>query len=374
MASELTKTVTAGCFCKSVCFTITVLVSALPLSTHLCSCSICRYVHGTLACFHAPLPTGIAPRFSTDTSSLTRYRHADAASDRLFCSTCGCHIGDEDIVPNHASGALEWRIVTSIFEAETHRDESIFKITTHVYPEPEPIIGLHTWLPRIGDRKLSTWKPAPDDPNFPIPRPMTPEKEVGIDGHERLRGECHCGGVSFTFPRPNHPSMKGSDVVKSYTSPVDDTKWVASLDVCDDCRLATGAQVIPWTFVPLAILEPPVQEDLKFGTLKTYKTSEPVLRAFCGRCGATVFFLNDKKRVEGRLWTVDIAVGILRAPEGPAAENWLTWRTGRMSYYKSGLAYDPTFTKALAEGIRAWGEREHGEVLSFEVPRKLTVD
>ena len=382
MATE-TKTLTAQCFCKSVHFTITVPVSLLPLATHLCNCFICRQVHGTLACFHAALRSDITPQFiapSSLTTSVTRYRHADAASDRLFCKTCGCHIGDEDITPDHASGALEWRVATSIFAGPL--DDSIFQIRSHLFTSPaSSSAGLHTWLPTIDTRALATYNfhPSPSGtphPIFPIPAPEPPKQEFSPPSssspeHERLRAECHCGGVSFTLPRPSHPSLASNPLVKRYTSPVDPNKWVACLDVCNDCRLLTGAHVTAWTFVPLTALEPPVPSTFTgFGTLTSYRSSEGVLRGFCGCCGATVFYSSEEadERVQGDTRIVDVAVGILRAPEGIAAEKWLTWRTGRLAFYESGKAFDRGFTEGLARGMRQWGEREHGEVLEFDIP------
>ncbi|KAK0642058.1 glutathione-dependent formaldehyde-activating enzyme [Cercophora newfieldiana] len=374
MASETpeSKTLTAECYCKSTRFTITVPVSALPLGTHLCACFICRQVHGTFTCFHAPLPSGVTPQFLTSPTSITRYRHAEAASDRLFCSTCGCHIGDEDITPDHATGHLEWRVASSIFTDGAHADKSVFQIRSHIFTGDTSSVGFHTWLPRIGERELYIWSPEKGDPVFPIPPPQPPKQEIGEDGHERLRAECHCGGVSFTFPRPDHPSFKDNELVKRYTSPKDPSKWVACLDVCDDCRLLTGAHVTPWTFVPLNSLQPAVSSDLKgLGTLKTYRSSEKVLRGFCGCCGATVFYLCDEEEradAKSGMRMVDIAVGILRAPEGVIAERWLTWRTSRLTYKGDGMRFDPGFTEGLEAGLRAWGEKEHGEVLDFEIP------
>jgi len=376
-----TRTLTAKCFCQSVHFTITVPVSSLPLSTHLCNCYICRQVHGTLCCFHAPLQDGIQPQFvapSSIASSVTRYRHAQAAADRLFCKTCGCHIGDEDLTPDPETGKPEWRVATSIFD---DHGEDVFQIRTQCFTASEPGPGFADWLPRLGDRALRVWNPSCPDSVFPIPPPAAPKQEFDDQGHERLRAECHCGGVSFTIPRPTHPSVVagGRDgLVQRYVSKVDPDKWVACLDVCDDCRLVTGAHVIPWTFVPLGGLEPEIPPDFNFGTLTTHVSSDKVLRAFCGTCGATVFFAaDDPDRVGGGVGDgdgdskdriVDVAVGILRAPEGPAAEKWLTWRTGKLAWYKSGQRFDPLFAESLATGFREWGVREHGEALDFSIP------
>ncbi|KAK3353794.1 glutathione-dependent formaldehyde-activating enzyme [Lasiosphaeria hispida] len=358
------KTLTAQCHCKSVRFTVTVLSSSLPLATHLCHCHICRYGHGTLCCFHAPLPSEIAPQFiapSSLTSSCTGYQHAQSASERFFCKTCGCHIGDVDLIPDPQIGVPEWRIATSIFSS--HDD---FQIRSHVFTASHHGPSLSDWLP------LPIWNPAPADPTFPIPHPPPPPREFDPAGHERLRAECHCGGVSFTLPRPTHPALADNKTIARYVSKTDPNKWVACLDVCDDCRLTSGAHVVGWTFVPLASLEPRVPEGFGFGTLVSYASSEGVLRAFCGVCGATVFYSSeDPLRVGevGREETmVDVAVGILRSAEGPAAEDWVTWRTGRVAFLGDGVGFDRGFAEALDQGFKAWAVERHGEVLEFNIP------
>jgi len=134
----------------------------------------------------------------------------------------------------------------------------------------------------------------------------------------------------------------------------------------------SGTHVIGWTFAPLKILQPAIPADFRgFGTLKAYRSSENVLRGFCGRCGATIFYTaDDEERApdeEKRI--VDVAVGVLRAPEGDvAAEEWLTWRTGRLAGMQSGKEYDEGFAEGLKEGLAEWGAKKHGRVLEFNIP------
>jgi len=361
---EATKTFTAQCFCKATHFTITLPTAALPLPVHLCHCSICRYTHGALCSFHAPLPKGVEPVFvapSSESGSLTSYRHATAQGIRFFCSTCGCHIGDKDVDPDPETGMREWRVATSVFPSAEAADA--FQIRTHTNTLSAPGGALHDWLPRLGDRELRIWNPTDGSE-----APVVPEAEVDDQGNERLRAECHCGGVSFTVPRPTavpagHPSEAAA---KRYASKLHPDKWAGCLDLCDDCRLVTGSHVAAWTFVPLGLTEPRVPQDLKFGTLKTFSSSPDVVRAFCGVCGATVIFKCDE-RIEDEDWVVDVAIGLLRAPEGVAAEKWLTWRTRRISWYDSGERYDPVLAKSLKEGLDAWGVEKYGESLNFKI-------
>ncbi|KAK3934741.1 hypothetical protein QBC46DRAFT_358792 [Diplogelasinospora grovesii] len=356
MGSTDVKTLTAQCYCKSVHFTITVPTTSLPLGVHLCHCHICRYTHGTLCIFHAPLPAGVFPQFISPSSldtSLTGYVHTEgAAAERFFCSTCGCHVGDRDLSPNPETGEVGWRVATSIF---SEHGEDVFQIRTHCFTTSAGGSGLYDWLPNMGDRKLQVFNPDPDtSAHFTIPRPPKPKQEFDQNGKERLRAECHCGGVSFTMPRPNNiPGVENDELTKGFTSPVDKTKWGGCVDLCDDCRLVDGTHVLGWTFVPRSQIQPPVSIDFKgFGTLKPYVSSKGTLRAFCGKCGATVFFSCDDRTPSDEKQVVDVAVGILRAPEGIAAENWITWRTGRLGWTDSGRRFDPVFTESLEKGLK----------------------
>ncbi|CAJ2503617.1 Uu.00g110110.m01.CDS01 [Anthostomella pinea] len=63
---------------------------------------------------------------------------------------------------------------------------------------------------------------------------------------------------------------------------------------------------------------------------QAYRSSSGVVREFCDRCGATVFW-HDGDRPE----LIDVSVGLLDAAEGARAESWLElegqerWRSGQ---------------------------------------------
>ena len=349
---QQSKTLTAQCYCKSLHFTLTLPTSVLPLPVHLCHCSICRYTHGTMCIFHAPLPEGIAPQFIAPSGldKLTAYAWPGSGGIRYFCSTCGCHMGD--VSPDDG----QWVISTSFFA----KDETIFQIKSHVFTESAPGGGLNEWLPRIGDRELKIWNPK-DSSAAPVESMPEYGPENG-DGKERLRAQCHCGGVSFTIPRPDGEILN-DPVMKRYVSPVDKTKWVARLTACDDCRLMSGSHVVAWASIPLDRCEPKIKPDLQIGTSKTFQSSPNVLRSFCGTCGATVFYSCDERR-----WNiVDVTVGILRAPEGVKAEKWFTWRTSGISWVDSGLRYDEELTKSLCRGLSNWGQEKYGQTMDIDI-------
>lgn len=211
------------------------------------------------------------------------------------------------------------------------------QIKRHCFTDATPGDGLHSFLPSIAGREIKVWNPDPEDPTWDAKPAAPPEAEYDTQGNERLRGQCHCGGVSFTVPRPTIPAVQDDPYLRKWASPLDPNKWIACLDVCDDCRLVDGTHVIAWTFLPAALLGPPLTPDLSgFGTLKVYNSSEGVRRGFCGTCGATVVFAYDGRIPTDQQAIVDIAIGVLGAPEGVLAENWLTWRSGRLAWPSSG--------------------------------------
>lgn len=190
--------------------------------------------------------------------------------------------------------------------------------------------------------------------------------EVGLDGEERLRAACACGGVSFALPRPGD-AVRAHPYTRQYVSPADPRKWKAFVDFSRDCRLLTSAHCVPWVLVPRVVLEPAVPPDLRFGTMKVYRSSEKVTRGFCGRCGATVFIKTKDRSPNEESEVLNIAMGILRAPEGAKAENWVTWRAGKPAWVDDGRKFDPEFVDAVVEGQRKWAMDKYGEALDFDV-------
>lgn len=367
-ASQPTRTLVAQCLCKAVHFTVTVPVVALPLGVHMCHCSVCRTTHGSYTCFHAPLPAGVCPEFVAPSSlagSTTGYRHPAAAATRYFCKTCGAHIGDDDYdsetgeTPENA----EWRISSSLFASGLHDDGSAdqaFTLRTHAMTDSAPS-GFHEWLPRLGDRVLAKWNPKPGDAFYPPATdepyaPAAPEYDAG--GREVLRAACHCGGVSFTIARPaDVPDL--ADIAKTSgfrLSAEYPDRWIGCLDGCDDCRLVDGAHVVGWVELPVASISPPVPQDFRLGTLTQHKSSAGALRAFCSVCGATVLFRRTDR---GDSLTIDLATGLLRAPEGVSAHRWIHWREGRLIYHTSAQRYHADFANSLRDGFAAWAAKTY---------------
>ncbi|KAK7982036.1 hypothetical protein PG988_004274 [Apiospora saccharicola] len=244
------------------------------------------------------------------------------------------------------TGDDQWYISTALFP----KDEDVFILNQHVFTQSAPC-GLHEWLPNIGAWELKAWNPIGESAKATVPKPV-----IGDDGVERLLAECHCRNVSFLIDRPTEEILADSNM-KTLVSPVDSTKWKACLDVCNDCRLASGTHFSAWMYVPTMVCDPQ-----RSANLTAYSSSPGKTRGFCGICGATVCFLYDRPGVSATKAVSCIAVGILHAPEGVRADSWLTWRTEELGWLDAGREYDPELYESLNDAYRAWGLKSMAEL------------
>lgn len=259
----------------------------------------------------------------------------------------------------------DWVVASPLF---SEHGEDVFLIKSHCFTEGSTGgSGLFNFLPKVGDRDMKIWNPGPDSNWWSAKiEDETPKQEFDDQGNELLRAECHCGGVSFTIPRPTMPSVREDAYLSQFVSPEDEKKWVACLDPCDDCRLQCGTLVTAWTFVPRAQIQPPMPLDLApYGTMKTFVSSPGVLRGFCGTCGATVIYSCDDRIPSPEQHIIDVSVGLLRAPEGTLAENWLTWRAGRVAGSEGARKFNPIFVDSLAKGVKQWSMKKYGVAPDF---------
>jgi hypothetical protein len=89
---------------------------------------------------------------------------------------------------------------------------------------------------------------------------------------------------------------------------------------CANCRRAAGAQAVAWVTFPLAAFE------FVAGAPVQYRTDTGARRTFCGACGTSLTYENERRTGE-----VDVTVGSLDHPEsfGPTmhayTEERLPW-------------------------------------------------
>lgn len=350
------QTFTARCHCSNVQFAITLPKSMLPLNAYICGCYHCRLTHGSFGSFHITLPPGHGPEWTAGRLNYSVYKtKGGSGGQRFFCPTCGAHSGHYEPWIN------QWVLDVALFDGPP-----FWTYTHFAFPRSAGDGGLLSWIPEISPGKPLLPLSLPHD------QPQDYELEkTGAEGGERLRAECHCGGVSFTIGRPT-AAIRRHEYLRRYVSPADPTKWKALLDFCRDCRKLTGVPCNAWALVPRAAIEPAVPADLRhLGTMKAYASSEASARGFCGVCGATVFARHEARAMPSEPQTVlNIAVGILRAPEGSKAENWVTWRTGEPAFVgpdDDARTFDPEFAEAVVEGHRKWGVEKYGDVVNFPV-------
>jgi hypothetical protein len=372
----MTTYIKALCHCGLNEFSIPFKSSALPIVKNICHCSSCRFVSGQLAVNHVPFDgepiKGRPPRneaegqysatCDSDLQGLTRYNTSSAA--RYFCSTCGATMlwYDEEFKWCVAIGTLE-------------RTAGVVEVGWHIWLEDTKDGGLADFLPKYRNVELPRFARGFGSLQLPLRwrnDRSTPQNENDtVYQSLALEARCHCGGVAFSITHPNSVSAKTKslrpDIVASSpfpagnlaaeTWPLDDKdKYLATICACTSCRLASGFETQAWAFVPRTNIIAQDSEAIGFSTnrptsLQTYQSSGGVYRDFCSRCGATAFC-----RKEGQPGSIQVSVGLLRAPDGARAETWLSWRKARIGFIEDALNTD--LFQGLEEGIKGWGTME----------------
>lgn len=82
----------------------------------------------------------------------------------------------------------------------------------------------------------------------------------------QVTGRCHCGAIRY--------EATGQPVYHA-------------LCHCGDCRRATGAPVVSWALFPRD------QVAITGDEPQRYASSAPAERWFCGKCGSSLFYVNE---------------------------------------------------------------------------------
>jgi len=114
---------------------------------------------------------------------------------------------------------------------------------------------------------------------------------------------------------------------------------------------------VEWAFIPAIDITLDLEGDipfaLPFGTLQAYKSSPGITRYHCGTCGSSAFFHSA-----ARTGLLDVALGLLDAPEGARAETWLEWRTERLSFREDAIERAKDLTLAVEQGLLQFEQRK----------------
>ncbi|RMZ32323.1 hypothetical protein D0859_03520 [Hortaea werneckii] len=369
--STPTKSLKATCLCDAAAHTITLSSSSFPLKLSICHCNSCRHTTGTLCQGGAYLPTAYQPA----PSLLERLRsfHFSNTITQYFCPQCGTHMlvryqkRDQSF-----SGEATWAVATGTLESI----EGVVEVARHIFVADTLDGGFADFLPDVNDQRIERWPQHPGK-NQQLPLHWR-DPERSKPGHAKhpnlLHAHCKCEGVSFYISRPSAASAEVTaewpDVMipEHHTGEKpppaawwlrgNGTKYLAGFCTCDSCRLAAGMEWVQWAFIPTTTisLDPagrnpfPSETPFSFGTLKHYRSSEQASRYFCGTCGANVFWCGDE-----RPGLIDVAVGLLDAAEGARAEDWLEWRTERVSYREDAVPRAESLIRGLEKGLKAYG-------------------
>ncbi|KAI1141042.1 hypothetical protein F5Y05DRAFT_376162 [Hypoxylon sp. FL0543] len=390
------------------------------LDISLCHCHACRHTSGLLCVSYAPIykppSLGGLRIYSSDSSS----SYPGTGLSLQFCSTCGCHIfqhrkhsNDDDEGPDGL-----WAVATGIIigrdmarnaeELGDTEDEGklpLLRVTGHIDTAGTRDGGLSPFID-VGDA---------EEPGGLVKHghegASSPHHTASLT-KDVLQAHCQCKNVRFYITRPDASSRLPHSgfpdlMVPFKTSPREvvtnprnekwwlcpqgdpnPTKYLAGTCACRSCRLASGFEIQTWGFVPRSNIfflhpSPPsftssashttlshsasspslsgaIPLDfatLPPGILQSYESSPGVLREFCPRCGATVFW-HDRWRPD----LIDVSVGLLDTPEGARAERWLDWWCGRVSFEEDAdngrvgeaAKWARGLVSGLARGLRRW--------------------
>ncbi|KAF2501239.1 hypothetical protein BU16DRAFT_569388 [Lophium mytilinum] len=355
--------ITSSCNCGLSIFSFSVPDELLPLPTDLCHCNISRRISGALCTTYVdiPLKTGDP---EPDLDSLTAYASSDILT-RYFCPTCGTHL----YLKYNSNGHL------SVSTGSLDRTDGVVKFKGHMWISDTKDGSASDLIPSIDFTPLKRWaKEALSSPEIPLGW-KNPEPNLPPSSTEKLRAHCHCNGVSFYISRPNTVSCAATspfpDLLVPYhssTSPANPTntpwwlptptQYLSGTCACTSCRRSSGFEITWWAFVPAANISLSDGSPFTryFGTQTAYRSADHCVRTFCSVCGCTVFWDGDE-----RPSIVDVAMGLLDAPEGARAEKWVKWCDTRVSFAELGRAGG--LVKGLEEGLRRYGvERDENEV------------
>ncbi|KAF1923055.1 uncharacterized protein M421DRAFT_426155 [Didymella exigua CBS 183.55] len=337
---DSTVTLTSHCLCKANTFTTEVPKSKLPLPAPICHCWSCRHVTGALYTSDVRWPE---PRANVDVSKLKAYSFTPRVN-LLFCPSCSTPMFWEILnEPGSPLAALTGTL--------TNSEVTPIRFTGQGYVGDTIDGGASVWLQdaNADDSKCRRFKHEPEnaDPRDELPADWPPAN--GLIGFEKRTGDsvpirCKCKGVDLVLHRGDYSNIEEEDL--PWNVDPETHKLSTIFCGCDSCRLQGGIDLWYWAYFDIKHLSaangdtpvPKSKHELKasidskdpvIGSLAYYAsvTRAGALRFFCSTCSATVFFAEDD-----RPELLDVAVGLLDAPDGARAEGFLSWSFGNIDF------------------------------------------
>ena len=357
---------TAQCLCKKYTFKTNIALSSLPLKAVTCHCTSCRHMTGAMYSSDASWPADDAGEEIMN-STLQSYVFSERVKVR-FCGTCSSPMFWE-WQPGTSRPKIS--VFTGVLLVDDNADvngsvKDLVKITDVMFVDDTLDGGAAPWLRNLngvngdGTKAMRLWKGQKHEseelPHDWLPPASLPDASTKSK-LDQVPVRCRCKGVDLTMRRWS-PDLKDEDTTPWIIDP-DTNKGLGSFDACDSCRIASGVDVFNWTFVdfrqvgfagtggefPLSSNELKAalsaqNRDSRFGTLTYYLSSPGVQRFFCSRCSACVFYASD-----ARPHLADVALGLLEAPDGARAEDFVSWNFG------GDMAWRTDVVGSLREGL-----------------------
>ncbi|KAJ0164169.1 hypothetical protein CTA2_1603 [Colletotrichum tanaceti] len=359
-------TIMARCLCMEHTFSASLATSALPLKAVCCHCTSCRRVTGSLYSSCAPWPS---PSGEEDLSGLERYSYS-RHTDIFFCGRCSSKLFCRVSLPTAPAPAVY--VVTGALD----NTPGLVEYTSHMFVGDTIDGGASVWLPPAAER----WKGGRGSQELSLEWPASaaassssksllstsPSPLVAVPraSPSATHFHCHCRGVHFSLR--SAADLEANPAGVSTTCRVDprSLRYSARADSCDSCRLTSGSDVNAWALAPLTHIEfvdvagnssssspglpefprtlaalreavtaaPRDGRDARLGTLAVHDSSPGVERYSCSRCAANVFHAARDRDGGGVVDVVDVAVGLLRHPDGARAEGLLAWSYGEVGW------------------------------------------
>jgi hypothetical protein len=349
---------TASCLCKSHTYTTTIPISSLPLQGHICHCSSCRHITGSLYSSSTfwPGPAAI------DLSGLKRFSFSEKV-DALFCGTCSSPMF---FVFDGKVGVLTG-VLSNVDVEELIRFGGLgFVKDTLDGGASEWLVHVNKGGVPLKRSERANWG---DDAGL-VEEDWPPvDKLAGYEGktaEDVIPIRCKCSGVDLLLHCGDYEGMKEADLPWNIDPMTN--KLLAEFCACDSCRLQAGVDVFYWTFAEMKNISFPTGtisksfpthmndlnalidgKDPAIGTLSYYNSSPNVHRYFCSECSACIFFAKGERPT-----FADVAVGVLEASDGARAEGILSWTYGaRLDYQEDG---DGGWREGLYERVRKGAE------------------
>lgn len=261
----------------------------------------------------------------------------------------------------------EWWLPTGCLE----QLEGVVNFTQHIYIQDTVDSGCSDWILKHRGETLKRFSTRSTG-NTLAPRWVEPQQTTARNSTDRLHAHCSCGAINIYIARPDPVSQSTiPPSVPTNSGPpnhhenetwwlmADKQKYLAVTCACTSCRLAFGFELIEWAFIPTVNISLDPEGKVPFSRisdkLSYYHSSDCVTRYFCNGCGASVFWDGDT-----RPGLIDVAVGLLDAPEGSRAESWLEWKSEYVCFRGDSIPRATNLIASVEEDMRQWGHDVQG--------------